>query len=891
MRKRLFLIDGHSQLFQAFYAIRNLRSPAGVPVNAVYGFTAMLQKLLREERPDYIAVAFDTGEPTFRHERYEEYKANRDETPEEYEPQVPLVRRLLEAYGIPVFTKDGYEADDIIGTIAKKAANEGLDVFIVTRDKDLLQLLSDGIYIYDSKSGKVLDIEKFRKERGIEPKQMIDVLALAGDSSDNIPGVRLIGEKTALQLIREFGSLENVLSNLDKIPQKKRREYLEADADKARLSKELVTINTDVPLDFDLSECRYRGPDVAELKKLFEELGFRRFLEEFDEEEKPTVDGDYKLVNTEDGFETLMRQLSAAGSFAFDVETTSTTPMEAELVGLSFAWKEKEAYYVPVMAPRGETTLNRDRVLDSLRGILCDESVKKIGQNLKYDSVVLRKYGVELRGITFDTMVASYLIDPGKGRHNLDYLAQEMLNHRNIRISSLIGKGKKQKTMDTVPLDAIKDYACQDADVALRLSGKMAPRLKELGLDELFREVEMPLVEVLAEMEWNGVAIDVPFLESMSARLAERMREIEEEIYEVAGQRFNISSPKQLSEVLFGKLGLHPPRMTKKGTGYSTDAAVLQMLAMRHPLPALVLEYRQLSKLKSTYVDALPKQISPIDGRIHASFNQTVTATGRLSSSDPNLQNIPIKTELGREIRRAFVAGEEGNSILSADYSQIELRILAHCSGDPILKKAFQDDMDIHSFVASQIYGVPQDEVTPEMRHFAKTINFSIIYGKTPYGLSQELGIPTSEARQFIDAYFERYSRVREYIDETLEAARKNGYITTLLGRRRYFRGLNSSNSSVRAAEERAAFNAVIQGSAADMIKVAMNNIHKHLKGNNMRSKMILQVHDELVFEVHPSELEAMKELVEEKMRSALELDVPVKVNIGVGKNWLEAGE
>jgi len=890
MAEKIFLVDGHSHLFQAFYAIRNLHSPSGTPVNAVFGFTSMLQKLLREKKPDYILVAFDTGKPTFRHEDYREYKANREEAPEEYDVQVPIVHRLLDAYRIPVLAMDGYEADDIMGTIAKKTAALGLETVLVTRDKDMLQLLGPNTFVYDSKKDETIGPDELKERMGIEPQQVIDMLALAGDSTDNVPGVRLIGQKTALQLIKEFGSLENVLANTDKIKQKKRREYLEADAEKALLSKHLVTIKTDVPVEFDLEACRWKGPDEEKLKALFEELGFRRFLAEFEETRPaPEVDGEYHLVNTKAAFQKFRTELAKQERFAFDLETTSISPMEGEIVGLSFAWKEKEAYYVPVMGPSGAEVLNREDVLGELRPILEDPARGKIGQNLKYDSVALRKYGPELRGICFDTMVASYLLSPDRGRHGLDDLASDLLGHRNIPISDLIGKGKDQATMDTVPLDKIKDYACQDADIALRLERALAPKLREMNLASLFETIEVPLVEVLAELEWNGIALDTDFLAKMSEELGRQMEALEKEIYQAAGEEFNISSPKQLGEILYGKIGLTPPKKTRKKTAYSTSADVLEVLAVQHELPRLVLKYRQLSKLKSTYVDALPGYISERDGRVHASFNQTATGTGRLSSSDPNLQNIPVKTPLGREIRRAFIAGDPGSVLMSADYSQIELRILAHSSKDPALIKAFQADMDIHAFVASQIYNVPVEDVDETMRDHGKVVNFSVIYGKTAYGLSRELGVDQRRAQRFIDSYFQRYQAVKRFREEVLAKAREDGYVSTLMGRRRYFSGLNSANSVTRAAEERAAFNAVIQGSAADMIKAAMISIHRELKGSKFKTKMLLQIHDELVFEVPEGELDEVKEMVGEKMRSAMPLDVPVKVNVGAGRNWLEA--
>ncbi|MEW6359894.1 MAG: DNA polymerase I [Planctomycetota bacterium] len=898
MSEKLFLIDGHSHLFQAFFAIRGLSSPDGTPTNAVYGFARMLQKLIREQKPEYLAVAFDVGKPTFRHKEFPDYKANRPPAPPEYDVQVPIVYELLRAFRIPVYTKEGYEADDLLGTVAKRVAarSNGVETVIVTSDKDADQLLDDRITVLNAAKNRLKTVETLREEKGITPDQVIDVMALAGDTSDNIPGVPQIGPKTALELIHQFGSMEEVLAHTDRIKQTKRRENLEHFADQARLSKRLATIDTDVDLDFDLEECRLKEPDVDALKQLYQRLGFNQLLAELMEpgsggEEKEIAS--YHTVDTEKEFNSFLSNLKRQKRFSVDLETTSLSTLQAEIVGLSFAWKEREAHYLPVRGPEGSRLLDEKKTLAALKPILEDESVGKIGQNIKYDALVLRNHGVHLQGIVFDTMVAAYLCESGSRRYNLDDLALTYLGHKNIPISDLIGGGKDQKSMAEVDVSRVSEYSCEDADITLRLAHVLEGELKEREVLNLFESVEAPLIRVLIDMEWNGVKVDVDFLNRMSADLEQQIRAIEKQIYKEAGGEFNISSTKQLGEILYDKLGLDVPekRKTKKRTQRATDADTLQVLAMQSDakLPALVIEYRKLSKLKSTYVDALPAEVNPRDGKIHASFNQTATATGRLSSSEPNLQNIPIKTELGRAIRRAFVPSGDDDVLLTADYSQIELRVLAHFCGDEALMKAFNDDLDIHRFVASQIFDVSPEDVTTEMRYRAKTINFSVIYGKTPFGLSQELGIPVHEANRFIDSYFARYRRVREFIDETLDAARKNGYVSTLLGRRRYFSALNSSNPAERSADERAAFNAVIQGTAADMIKVAMNDIYAHLKKRKMGTRMILQIHDELVFEAPKKELADVRDLVDKDMRSAIQLNVPVKVNVAVGDNWLEA--
>ncbi len=886
MPERFFIIDGHSQCFQAYYAISDLTSPRGVPVNAVYGFTNMLRKLLREQKPEYLAAVFDSGGPTFRHAQYGAYKAHRKEAPDDFSIQIPLIHRILRAYNIPVYMCEGYEADDLIGTIARQAAQKGMDVYVITADKDLEQLIAPHVKIYNARKDAVLDLEALKREKGITPEQVTDLLALTGDSIDNIPGVPGIGPKTALELLHHFGSLEAILSNIDNIKGGKRqerlREGLKTFAEQAKLSKKLVTIDTHAPVELDLGACRRDGVNERELRDIFSELGFKSFLAQMGpaEEKKET---DYRIVNSPQGFKSFLEELRKTDEFALDLETTSLSVREARIVGLSFSWKEGQGRYLPLMVPLGETSLDTS-ILGELRPILEDPDVKKIGQNLKYDYAVLRNYGIGLKGVAFDTMIASYLLSPTRRRHNLDELAMDYLSHPMTPITELIGHGKSQMTMDKVELQKIANYACEDADMAYRLARVFRPLLEREGLLKLFEEVEMPLLTVLAEMEYTGVRVDTHLLKEMSSSLTKRLESLEQDIFRQAGERFNVDSPRQIAHILFDKLGLEPTRRTK--TGPSTMAHVLESLARQHPLPALLVEHRQLSKLKSTYIDALPK--STTNGKVHASFNQTVTATGRLSSSEPNLQNIPIRTDVGRQIRRAFVPSQEGLVFLALDYSQIELRILAHYSEDPILLKAFQEDQDIHAWVASKLYGVGVDQVSPEMRRTAKAVNFGIIYGLSPMGLSRQLGISLEEARGFIEAYFNLFREVQHFRETAILEARQRGWVSTILGRRRPIPGINSSNKQKRSTAERVAINTIIQGSAADLIKVAMVRAHGRLEEIGSRARLLIQIHDELLFELPEEELSTATHVLQEVMSQAIPLRVPIRVNVKVGKNWME---
>ncbi len=886
MPERFFILDGHSHCYQAYYAITaKLTTPDGKPANAVYGFTRMLQKLLREHHPEYVVVVFDTKYATHRHNSYAEYKANRKPTPAELQAQIPLIYKVVRAYNIPIYAARGYEADDIISALVKKLSEKNLEIIIATSDKDMEQLLSPQVKIFNAKKGVMIDQETLFREKGIRPEQVVDVLSLSGDSSDNVPGVPGIGNKTALELIQKWGSLESVLSSIDQISGKKRQENLRVFSDQARLSQKLIKLYSEIPIPIDMNACKLDTTENTKLKKLFREFGFNTLLADMVATAK-TEETQYHLINTGEKFHEFFEQLKNQKVFSIDLETTNVKPLKAQIVGISFSWQAKEAYYLPFMAPNGIEHLDANTALPKIRAVLEDENIKKIGQNIKYDLLVLRNNNIHLQGIAFDSMIASYLLNPVKRNHNLDDIALEYLSYKTITTSELIGSGKEQITMDRVAVDKVCQYACQDADVAYRLANITEPLLKKEGLWHLFQHIEIPLIYVLAEMEWNGITLETHVLKEMSCRLTTKLQQLEKEIYASAGYEFNIDSPRQLSEILFEKLEL--PRLRKTKTGSSTDANVLSTLAWRHALPKLVLEYRQLTKLKNTYVDALPAMINQSTGRVHTSFNQTVTATGRLSSSEPNLQNIPIRTDIGREIRRAFVPSEKDTLFLSADYSQIELRILAHFSEDAALITAFQQDKDIHSVVASAIYNVPIEGVTSEMRRNAKAVNFGIIYGLSEFGLSRDTGLTLEESRQFINAYFSLYHGVKKYRDTVIEEAKACGYVQTLFNRKRAVPDIRSEDKKRRNLAERIAVNTIIQGTAADLIKVAMNNIHAKLKKGEYGAKMILQIHDELLFEVKENKLASTRSMIQEEMSHAVTLNVPVKINIKTGKNWME---
>ena len=886
-KRRLFLIDGSSYIYRAFFAIPHLSNSKGFPTNAILGFTNMLLKVLRESEPEYLAVVFDAPGPTFRHEVFGEYKANRPSMPENLRPQIPRIKEVVEALRVPLVEEGGYEADDLIGALVRKMEGVGIDTVLVSGDKDLMQLISQHVTMYDPMKDKTFRIPEVIERFGVGPDKVIEVMGLCGDTSDNIPGVPGIGEKTAAKLIEEFGSIEGLLRNVDKVKNARVRNNLLHYGDQARLSRELATLDIRAPVEWGLESLKPGDPDLAKLHKIFKEMEFSRLLKEFTAKPERAAE-DYHLVMDKQSLQALADNLKSAGAFSLDLESTSLEPMRAEIVGLSFAYKPHQAFYIPVghTYPGAPAQLDREEVLTFLRPLLEDPRLKKYGQNIKYDYILLAKSGIHIQGIAGDTMIASYLLNPSKHRHSLEELAREHLDRQVITYADVAGRGAKEIPFSQVEVEIAGRYSGEDADLTLILARKLLPQIEEEGFTELFHRVELPLLEVLAVMEMHGVRLDQPLLNLMSKEFAGQMENIAQDIFQQAGEEFNINSPQQLGKILFEKLKLPGGKRTK--TGYSTDVEVLTELSREFPLPAKVLEYRSLSKLKSTYVDALPELINPSTGRIHTSFNQTVTATGRLSSSDPNLQNIPIRSPEGRRIRQAFIP-DEGSLILSADYSQIELRILAHLSCDTSLIETFQRDEDIHAATAAEIFHVAPDQVNPEMRRLAKVINFGIIYGMSAFGLSKELAIPPSVAQAYIANYFQKYHEVRDYIDKSLELARQKGYVTTLMDRRRYVPDLGSNNRSVRQFAERIAINAPIQGTAADLIKVAMINIHRRLLKEERKAKLILQIHDELVFEIPEDEGEVMKRLVQEEMEGVMKLYIPLKVDIGIGKNWAEA--
>ena len=887
MSQRFYIVDAHATIHRAYHAIRGLANPDGHPTGAVFGFTKVLLAMIRDHGPDLIAVAADSRGKVFRHQIYADYKANRPPMPDDLAWQIPKVEAVCEGYGIPVYKISGYEADDIIGTLAGQAAAAGYEVVVVSDDKDVLQLVGDKVKVFapskNNKQGRFYDAAEVEADRGVPPEKIIDLMGLTGDSSDNVPGVPGVGPKTALQLLGKYGSMEDVLANAEK-EKGKRRENLLGFADQARLSRELVTINCEVPVEFDAEASAISPPDVEKLQPLFQELGFREMLRGLLAGVAPSQeseDADYRTVVKPSGLRELAHALVEAEIVSVDLETTSVDPMRAEMVGLSFSVREGGGFYVPVRAPGDEEVVPFDEVVRLFKPLLENPNLPKLGQNIKYDMVVLARHGIRLRGVTFDTMLADYLLAPGEQRHNIDALAMEHLGYRKTATAEVIGKGKDEVTMDLVPVETVARYACEDADIALRLAGVLRRKLVEKGLLRLLEEVEVPLVEVLAAMQLAGIRVDTGMLEGMSTSISQVLVVKEKEIYEAAGREFNIQSPKQLAGILFEELGLPARKKTK--TGFSTDERTLAELSPRHPLPRLVLEYRGLAKLKNTYVDKLPGWVNAETGRIHCTLNQTGTATGRLSSSDPNLQNIPIRTELGRSVRACFVPGEAGWSFVSADYSQIELRMLAHYSGDEELLAAFHGEKDIHRFVAGQVFGVSEAEVSDDQRRQAKAVNFGIIYGQTGWGLAQNLGIDQESAREFQEEYFKRYPGVARCREEIVEKCRERGFVTTILDRRRYFPDIKAADVHARRGAERAAINTVFQGSAADLIKVAMNRVRAEVTSAGLSSRMLLQIHDELLFEVKP-----LIAMVRRLMEGAVELRVPVKVSVGTGPNWLE---
>ena len=896
----VWVIDANSLIFQVFHAIPEMTSPKGEPVNAVFGFVRDLLFLMNTKKPTFLICAFDMSGPTFRHELYADYKVHRAEMPGELVPQYPAIRQAVEALGIPLLELPDYEADDILATLARMTEELEGECYLVTADKDCRQLISDRVKIYNVRKNQIYDAVALAADWGVRPDQVVDYQALVGDPVDHVPGVPLIGPKIASELLQKYETLDAVLEHANEVAGPKRRQNLIDGREQALLSRKLVQLDMHAPIEIDWNQARVGGFDVGQVQKLFTEFGFHRFAEQLRElnisqpagaQPADAWQADYRTIDTPEAFKAFLAELKQQTQFSFDTETTDISPTRAEIVGYSFAFKPGEGYYLPVRAPAGEKQLDPAETLAALREVLENPEIGKIGQNLKYDMIVLRAAGVELQGVQFDTMVASYLLDAGERNHNLDELAQRYLNHTNIKISELIGSGKNQKRMDEVPVAAITAYAAEDADVPLRLLPMLAEKLSASELTELFETLELPLIEVLVELEHNGIRVDVERLKELSRQYGERVAVLEAEVYELAGHEFNIASTKQLAQVLFEEQKL--PVLAKTKTGASTDADVLEELARLHPLPAKIIEYRQFAKLKNTYVDALPQLVNPRTGRVHASFNQSVAATGRLSSSDPNLQNIPIRTESGREIRSAFLPGHEGWQLLAADYSQIELRVLAHFSGDETLCAAFANDEDIHALVASQVYGVPLAEVTGSMRRAAKAVNFGVIYGQSPFGLAKTLNISQEEAARFINEYFDRYPGVEKFLSKILADCRSNGYVGTVLGRRRSIRGIRpegvaSGGARQRNLPERTAINTVIQGSAADLIKQAMIAIHRRLRRESLSAKMLLQIHDELIFEVPARELDLLARLVAEEMAGVQKLAVPLKVDVKIGRNWAE---
>ncbi|MCI0683276.1 MAG: DNA polymerase I [Gemmataceae bacterium] len=942
----LYLLDAHSLIYQVFHAISAMSSPTGLPTNALFGFTRDLFYLRNDKKPTYLVCAFDVPGPTFRDKVYPEYKAHRSPMPDDLQLQIPLIHELLEAMRVPVVGVEGYEADDVIATLARAAEGQGIDVFICSSDKDCRQLLSDHVKIFNLRKLEVFDSAALVKDWGVTPEQVIDYQTLVGDSVDNVPGVPGVGPKTATQLLQKYQTLDNLLAHVDEIPGKKKDSIKEA-TPKLAISRTLVRLATDVPIELTWDKWRLQPEDRDKLLALFREWNFRRFADEVrqamppppkPQRAKPAAvqgdlfgdihdgdnhDGDnqdraasglitaawehtYHLVDDPRKFSEFLDELRRQRRFAVDLAGTSTNPQAAQLVGLAFCWKAGEGWYVPVRGPEGDLRLDTREVLEALKPILEDPAIAKVNQNIKYDWQALLAHGVRLRGVAGDSMVADYLLHAGERSHGMEVLAEKHLGHRVMPITALIGTGKTQQGIDEIACEQVKEYAAEEADVAWRLCETLEPMLEEMGLKDrkppsgaeaappgmrLYDDLEVPLIEVLAEMESTGIRLDVPLLARMNRSMTEDLARLEKDIYRLAGREFNIGSVKQLRTILFDELGYKPKTKTTIKREASTDQETLEALAKEgFELPQKLLEQRKIAKLKSTYVEALPALVSARTGRVHASFNQTVAATGRLSSSDPNLQNIPIRSELGGQIRQAFIP-EEGWRLLTADYSQIELRLLAHFTGDEALRRAFTEDRDIHALVAAQVFAVDLKDVTSDMRRMAKTINFGIIYGMSAFGLAQRLEISKDEATAFIDAYFARYPKVLAHQDQVLAECRTKGYVSTILGRRRSISGIRKfTNYKGRNQPEREAINMQIQGSAADLIKVAMVNVHRRLHREQRRARMLLQIHDELVFETPPEEVKDVAALVKAEMTGALadQLQAPLGVDIGVGKNWLD---
>jgi len=923
-QKKIFLLDAMALIYRAFFALnKNPRfNSKGLNTSAMMGFANTLYDLIKNEKPTHIGVAFDTQAPTVRHIDFIDYKANRQEMPEDLSKSIPYIMKLIEAFNIPILFSEGYEADDVIGTLAKKAEQNGFQTYMVTPDKDFGQLVSENIFIYKpgrmGEKAVVMGIPEVCEKFGIKrPDQVIDMLGLWGDASDNIPGIPGVGEVTAKKLLAEFDNIDNLITNADKIANIKLRDKVITYADQAKASRDLATIILDVPVEFHEENLRLSTPDKKALKEIFDELEFRAFakrvftdlsletqktntqpdlfsnfddfntIEDEEVEDKKTIKNtphQYHLITNKSDINTLIEKLLQQKSICFDTETTGLDANNAELVGISFSYKAGEAYFIPIPEVYSEAM----EIVSLFKPIFENEKIEKIGQNMKYDIAILKWYDIEVKGKLFDTMIAHYLMEPDM-RHNMDLLAETYLNYSPVSIETLIGKkGKNQLSMRNVDLETIKEYAAEDADITFQLKQLFEPQLSKDNLKTLFENVEIPLIPVLADMESEGVKVDINVLNLYSAELQAEIIEVEKEIFDLAGETFNISSPLQLGKILFDKLKIVENAKQTKTKQYSTGEEILQKLVNKHPIIEKILDYRSLTKLKSTYVDSLPELTNPRTGRIHTSYNQAVAATGRLSSNNPNLQNIPIRTERGREIRKAFVPRNEDFVLLSADYSQIELRIIASISEDKGMIYAFNNGLDIHTATAAKVYNVEIQDVTSEMRRNAKTVNFGIVYGISAFGLSERLNIPRKEAALIIEQYFAKYPKIKDYMDKSIAFAKENGYVETLLGRRRYLRDINSSNFTVRGFAERNAINAPIQGSSADMIKIAMIRIHNEMIKQNLQSKMIMQVHDELVFDVHKSEIEIIKSIIYNGMRDALPLKVAVEIEMNSGNNWLE---
>lgn len=904
MTKSFYIIDGHYQIYRSFYApFRELTSPTGEPTKATQVFCQMLFGLLRDRKPDYLAVVLDVGdESTFRRDLDETYKAHRDPAPDALIVQGDRIVSLIAALGVSTYSLAGFEADDLMATFTEKLKDQPIDIYLVSKDKDLEQLLSDRVNLFDVSKSEVIDPQALLEKKGFTPQQAVEIQTLTGDSTDNIPGVPGIGPKTAVKLIKQYGSAQAVLDHAEELTPKM-AERVKAFAEKISLTRQLVTLRRDVPFDFNLSDCDVAPLNFAALREPFRDLGFNRLSDQLEQfigsdsnHEETTVSAatiskiqrvNYQLVDSPKKFDAFLEQLQEQKIFAFDTETTGLNPVSADLVGLSFCWESGNAWYLPIRAFFG-SVLPLTETMERLKPIFENQAVGKVGQNIKFDMLVMRQVGIKTNGVVFDTRIASFLLEPLANSHSLDAQAKRWFDHDMIPISDLIGKGKNQITLDQVETERVSDYASEDADFTWRLYEVWQPRMENNPVESLFRDTEVPLISVLTEMENHGIALDTKLLNRIGVQMGERLTQLTGEIYRATGHEFNVDSTKQLAVVLFDEQGLQVVKKTK--TGRSTDHETLESLSSKteNPIPPLVLQYRELAKLKNTYVDKLPKMVSSRTGRLHASFDQTGAITGRLSSRDPNLQNIPVRSEMGRKIRQAFVACDTDHLILAADYSQIELRLLAHFCGDPALRKAFEEGQDIHRKVAAEINGIETDEVTSEQRNAAKAVNFGIVYGQSAFGLARSLSISMSDAKAFIDAYFDRFPGIRTFIDECIEKAKSKGFAETILGRRRPIEGLTSKNRQQISLGERLAVNTVVQGSAADLIKKAMIELHRVYLNGELQARMLVQVHDELVFDIHKGQVEQESQLIRNIMEHALELEIPVVVDIETGSNWAE---